>query len=55
MQASRKVSAVFDDPNLIGSAGLVPVMRLAHRASLQDLLEQRLSVPSANAAAKGPA
>ncbi len=27
-------------------------MRLAHRAGLQDLLEQRLSVPSANAAAK---
>jgi len=52
MQASHKVSAVFDDPNLIGSAGLVPVMRLAHRAGLQDLLEQRLSVPSANAAAK---
>jgi len=51
-QASHKVSAVFDDPNLIGSAGLVPVMRLAHRAGLQDLLEQRLSVPSANAAAK---
>jgi len=52
MQASHKVSALFDDPNLIGSAGLVPVMRLAHRAGLQDLLEQRLSVPSANAAAK---
>ncbi len=52
MRASHKVSAVFDDPNLIGSAGLVPVMRLAHRAGLQDLLEQRLSVPSANAAAK---
>jgi len=51
-QASHKVSAVFDDPNLIGSAGLVPVRRLAHRAGLQDLLEQRLSVPSANAAAK---
>jgi len=50
MRASHKVSAVFDDPNLIGSAGLVPVMRLAHRAGLQDLLEQRLSVPSANAA-----
>lgn len=26
VQASHKVSAVFDDPNLIGSAGLVPVM-----------------------------
>ena len=37
MQASHKVSAVFDDPNLIGSAGLVPVMRLAERAVLHDL------------------
>jgi len=45
-------NAVFDDPNLIGSAGLVPVMRLAERPGLNDLLEQRLSVPSANAAAK---
>ena len=52
MQASHKASAVFDDPNLIGSAGLVPVMRLAHRAGLPDLLEQRLSVPCPNAAAK---
>ncbi len=41
MQASHKVSAVFDDPNLIGSAGLVPVMRLAERAGLHELLEQQ--------------
>ena len=43
---------VFDDPNLIGSAGLVPVMRLAERAGLHDLLSERLSVPSANAGVK---
>ena len=52
MQASHKVSAVFDDPNLIGSAGLVPVMRLAQKAGLQDLLKQHLSVPCPNAALK---
>ena len=52
MQASHKVDAVFDDPNLIGSAGLVPVMRLAERAGLHELLQERLSVPSANAGAK---
>ena len=52
MQASHKVSAVFDDPNLIGSAGLVPVMRLAERAGLHDLLGQRLSVPCPNAGMK---
>jgi len=49
VQASHKVSAVFDDPNLIGSAGLVPVMRLAERAGLHELLEQHLSVASPNA------
>ena len=52
MQASHKVSAVFDDPNLIGSAGLVPVMRLAERAGMHRLLGDRLSVPSANAGVK---
>ena len=52
MQAFHSIDAVFDDPNLIGSAGLVPVMRLAQRAGLHDLLEQRLSVPSAHAGVK---
>jgi len=52
VQASHKVSAVFDDPNLIGSAGLVPVMRLAERAGLHELLEQHLSVASPNAGLK---
>lgn len=52
MQASHKVSAVFDEPNLIGSAGLVPVMRLAERAGLHDLLERHLSVACPNAGVK---
>jgi len=52
VQALHKVDAVFDDPNLIGSAGLVPVMRLADRAGLHELLQERLSVPSANACVK---
>jgi len=52
VQAFHKIDAVFDDPNLIGSAGLVPVMRLAERAGLHELLAERLSVPSANAAVK---
>jgi hypothetical protein len=35
MQVSQipNVAASIDEPNLIGSAGLVPVMRLARRAS----------------------
>ena len=44
MQASHKVTAAFDDPNLIGSAGLVPVMRLAEKAGLHALLGQHLSL-----------
>ena len=40
MQALHKVDAVFDDPNLIASAGLVPVMRLADRAGLHELLQE---------------
>ena len=48
-------SAVFDDPNLIGSAGLVPVLRLAEKAGLSALADAHLSVPGdkgANAGAK---
>jgi len=52
VQASHRVSAVFDDPNLVGSAGLVPVMRLAERAGLHDLLGQRLSASCPNAGVK---
>lgn len=52
MKASHRVDAVFDDPNLVGSAGLLPVMRLAGAAGLDQLLTGGLSVPSPNAAAK---
>jgi len=52
MQASHKVSAVFDDPNLIGSAGLIPVMRLAQRAGLNELLGEYLSVSCPNGPVK---
>lgn len=49
------VSAVFDDPNLVSSAGLVPVLALASRAGLVDLVGDCLSLSgpgSANAPAK---
>jgi hypothetical protein len=52
MQACHNLSAAFDDPNLIGAAGLVPVMRLAERAGLQLLLQERLTVSSPNTAVK---
>ena len=32
-------SAVFDEPNLVSHAGLVPVVRLAERANLMRLAD----------------
>lgn len=42
----RATSAVFDDPNLVSSAGLVPVLALARSAGLPELAQQHLSVPT---------
>lgn len=52
MKASHTIRPVFDDPNLVSDAGLVPVLRLAESVGLHDLLEDRVSVASANATAK---
>ena len=52
MKASHKIRPVFDDPNLVSDAGLVPVLRLAESAGLHDLLEEQLSLASPNATAK---
>ncbi|MGA8046778.1 MAG: IS1380 family transposase [Dermatophilaceae bacterium] len=46
-------SAVFDDPNLIGAAGLVPLLRLAEKAGLSSLADERLSVPTDKGANAG--
>src|SRR5438132_1007854 len=56
MQASHAraaVSASFDEPNLVSAAGLVPVMRLAQSAGLQELADQHLSVPTDKGANAG--
>ena len=58
MRVSHSVSADFDDPNLVSTAGLLPVMGLAEKAGLHELVADRVSVPGpagANAAAKVPA
>ena len=52
MKASHKVTPVFDHPNLVGSAGLVPAMLLAQSAGLHHLATEHLEVTSPNAAAK---
>ena len=51
MKASHTIRPVFDDPNLVSAAGLVPVLRLAEAAGLDDLLAG-LTVPCPNAGVK---
>ncbi len=55
MQLSHDVAVVdvaFDEANLVSCAGLAPVMALAQRAGLDELLAERLSVPAPNAPVK---
>ena len=51
MRPSHTIRPVFDDPNLVSSAGLVPALRLAESAGFGEFLAG-LSVPSPHAAAK---
>jgi hypothetical protein len=39
------VSAIFDEPNLVSCAGLVPVLRLAERAGLHAAAQRRVRLP----------
>ena len=48
-----RISTVFDDPNLVASAGLVPMMGLAQQAGLEELARQHLSVPGDKGANAG--
>src|SRR3954452_22745385 len=42
MRVCHGVSARFDDPNLVSCAGLAPVLELAERAGLHDLVEEHV-------------
>ena len=44
LHAPSKTHASFDDVNLVSSAGLVPVMRLAERCGLPDLIGDHVQV-----------
>jgi hypothetical protein len=58
MRVSHRVTAVFDDPNLISVGGLAPVMALAERAGLHELVAEHVTVAGsagANAEVKIPA
>src|SRR6476620_9058235 len=46
-------SAVFDEPNLVSHAGLVPAMGLASRAGLIELADRHLTVPGGPGHAAG--
>src|SRR6476660_5056118 len=39
-------SAVFDEPNLVSAAGLVPIMELAEQAGLSRLIGEHVDLPS---------
>ncbi|HYJ54265.1 MAG TPA: IS1380 family transposase [Mycobacterium sp.] len=55
MQLSHMLSSMsvaFDDPNLVSSAGLVPVLALADRCGLHELAAAGLSVRSPNPGVK---
>ena len=49
----RAISPVFDDPNLVSSAGLVPAVALAERAGLRELADEHLTVPTDKGANAG--
>jgi hypothetical protein len=50
--APSALSASFDDSSLVSCAALVPVLELAQRCGLADLVGQRVTVPGANAPVK---
>jgi hypothetical protein len=45
VRVCHNVSVDFDDPNLVSAAGLVPVMALAEKAGLPDLVSEHVHVP----------
>ncbi|MCL9758420.1 IS1380 family transposase [Frankia sp. AiPa1] len=47
MHTPSKIDFRCDDPNLVAAAGLVPVMRLAERAGLPELVADHLRLPAA--------
>jgi len=42
MRVRHDVTAVFDDPNLVSCAGVVPVLALAQRAGLHRLVAEHV-------------
>jgi hypothetical protein len=53
LHGRRGVDAVFDDPNLVSCAGLVPVMRLAENVDLAGLVDRRVGIGASSGAYAG--
>lgn len=54
--AAAAVDVVFDDPNLIADAGLVPVIALAEQIGLPELVAEHVAIgDAANSAGANPA
>jgi len=47
MRVCHGVTTVFDDPNLVSCAGLAPVLELAERAGLHDLVDEHVHLARA--------
>ncbi len=45
LQGASGAHATFDDPNLVSSAGLIPVMELAESCDLHGILGERVRIP----------
>lgn len=52
MKASHGLIPVFDDRNLVSHAGLAPVLELAEKVGLSELVAVSLTLPAANVAVK---
>ena len=52
MRASHGITPVFDEPNLVSAAGLVPVLALAESAGLSTAVGEHLTLPVANVSGK---
>jgi Transposase DDE domain group 1 len=56
LHAAAAVDVVFDDPNLVADAGLVPVVALAEQVGLPELVSEHVRIVDAdNAAGANPA
>ena len=51
--APRATSAVLDDPDLVSSAALVPVLALEESAGMRELVDEDLTVPTDKGATAG--